>query len=348
MKVGIITFHWAANYGAVLQTYALQKAIENIGGEVEIIDYVPKSYTPKLWKVLWSRRVHDVKKKWTEYQKNYKISKDIAGKLKLSQHYANAGALKDCPPIYDLYITGSDQVWNEYFTLRGEGGITLSYYLDFVPQKRRKISYATSIGATQLSEKYWESVLPLLTEYEKIGVREQSAKAVLEERGLQATVLPDPTLLISPQEYGCIFKEMPSKFIYYILQDNQHSAQALKNHVNAKYAKDSSVNLNKVSLAEWGGYISRAECVLTNSYHGIIFSILNHRKFFAVLIEGELQGMNDRVITLLERLDLKERIVKTSEELDRAMQKNINWEKVDRLLEEYRSEGMSYLNSFLK
>ena len=139
---------------------------------------------------------------------------------------------------------------------------------------------------------------------------------------------------------------MPAKYVYYILQDNQHSAKILKNYINDKYARGNSVDLNKVSLAEWGGYIAGAECVLTNSYHGIIFSILNHRKFFAVLVEGELQGMNDRVITLLERLNLKDRIVKTVEELDIAMKKNIDWEHVDCLLEAYRLEGMNYLKSF--
>ena len=346
MKVGIITFHWAANYGAVLQTYALQKAIENTGSEAEIIDYMPENYARKWWKVLRSRSVHDAKKKWMEYQKSRKISRDIAGKLKLSGHYADANALRNNPPIYDLYITGSDQIWNEYFTLQGEGKITLSYFLDFVPKGKRKISYATSIGTTQLCEKYWENVLPLLAEYEKISVREQSAKAVLEEKGIQAVVLPDPTLLIAPEDYACLFKEMPAKYVYYILQDNQHSAKILKNYINDKYARGNSVDLNKVSLAEWGGYIAGAECVLTNSYHGIIFSILNHRKFFAVLVEGELQGMNDRVITLLERLNLKDRIVKTVEELDIAMKKNIDWEHVDCLLEAYRLEGMNYLKSF--
>ena len=96
------------------------------------------------------------------------------------------------------------------------------------------------------------------------------------------------------------------------------------------------------------GYISNAEYVLTNSYHGIIFSLLNHRKFFAVLIEGELQGMNDRVLTLLSRLDLKSRIVGSVEELEKARQEEINWEIVDNLLEQYRLEGIRYLQDNLK
>lgn len=348
MKVGIITFHWAANYGAVLQTYALQKAIEKKGVDVEIIDYMPKQYERKWWKCFISRNFQSMKYKLNDYKKNLKIQRDISGKLRLSEHYSSAEKLRNNPPLYDVYISGSDQIWNEFFTLFGEGKVTLSYFLDFAPKGARKISYATSIGTVKLCEEYWDNVLPLLREYENIGVREQSAKKLLEEKGLQAVILPDPTLLIEAKDYENLFSKMPSKTAYYVLQNNQHTIVHLKEYLEKNYAKGNSVDLNKVTLSEWGGYIANAEYILTNSYHGIIFSILNHRNFFAVLIEGELQGMNDRVITLLERLNLRSRIVSTVEELEKAREEVIDWEAVEKCLQSYREEGMQYLENNLK
>ena len=112
MKIGIITFHWAANYGAVLQTYALQRAIEKMGVDVEIIDYMPKQYERKWWKFLISRNLQSMQYKLKDYMKNKKIQRDVEGKLYLSQHYESAEKLKSNPPMYDLYISGSDQIWN--------------------------------------------------------------------------------------------------------------------------------------------------------------------------------------------------------------------------------------------
>lgn len=348
MKVGIITFHWAANYGAVLQTYALQKAVEKMDVSAEIIDYRPKQYERKWWKCFVSRSLHSMRYKLSDYIKNKKIQRDICGKLHLSKQYESAEKLKENPPLYDVYISGSDQIWNEFFTLSGEENVTLSYFLDFAPKGARKISYATSIGSAKLCEEYWRNALPLLKEYESISVREQSAKKVLEEKGLRVVISPDPTLLIEAGEYEQLFTKMPAKIAYYILQNNQHTIACLKKYLEKNYAKGNSVDLNRVTLAEWGGYIANAEYVLTNSYHGIIFSLLNHRKFFAVLIEGELQGMNDRVITLLERLDLKNRIVGSVKELEKARTEAIDWNTVDMLLAKYREEGSRYLKKNLK
>ena len=260
MKIGIITFHWAANYGAVLQTYALQRAIEKMGVDVEIIDYMPKQYERKWWKFLISRNLQSMQYKLKDYMKNKKIQRDVEGKLYLSQHYESAEKLKSNPPMYDLYISGSDQIWNEFFTLQGEGKLTLSYFLDFVPKGANKISYATSIGATKLCAEYWKNTLPLLKEYRSIGVREASAQELLEEKGIKAVTLPDPTLLIEAKDYDELFLKMPAKTTYYVLQNNQQTIARLQIYLENNYAKGNSIDLNKVTLAEWDIFQMQSMC----------------------------------------------------------------------------------------
>lgn len=348
MKIGIITFHWAANYGAVLQAYALQEYLKRKGQDVEIIDYVPKGYTYRFFECFMSRSIDSFKYKFRDYKKRKKINENINRYLTLSKKYSSYKEFYSDIPQYDIYLTGSDQVWNEDFTLRGEGKLNLAYFFDFIKDKK-KISYATSAGSCEFSDEYWNAVLPCLHEYDDISVREESLALSLGKKGISAKVVPDPTLLLHVDDYEQLTVETIKsfKFVYYILQNEQKNAFTIKNYYTEKYGDVATKDINGVSLGEWLEYIKKAELVMTNSYHGTIFSVLNHKNFLVVPIEGKLEGMNDRVYTLLSKLKLSDRIVTSIDEAEKLSNIPINWGKVDLLLEKYRQEGIAFLDSYI-
>ena len=167
MKIGTITFHWATNYGAVLQAYALQQHLKLNNYETEIINYIPlRVKLIQNIKRIKNQEIH-------EFIKEIKLKRFIKQSLTLSRktYYTNSCLKKKCHK-YDVYICGSDQVWNESFALFAEGRPTLSYYLNFVKNDKQRISYATSFGTDKLSSKVANLVKPELEKFKSISVRE--------------------------------------------------------------------------------------------------------------------------------------------------------------------------------
>ena len=150
-SIGIMTFHWATNYGAVLQAWALQHFLDEHHYNAEIIDYRPKEYKLSYIRCFFTRNPHHISSNIVTYKKEKAIEKFRKQHLKLtSVLYSSKNELRKAPPLYDIYISGSDQIWNPYFTMRGQRGLTLSYYLDFVPTHSRRIAYASSFGCSNI------------------------------------------------------------------------------------------------------------------------------------------------------------------------------------------------------
>lgn len=343
MKVGIITFHWAANYGAVLQAYALQKALEKNGIEVEIINYIPQGYITDFFGCFKSRNIRSIKIKLDSYKKKKSIDKYVTPLLHLSRIYKEERDLIDNPPEYDLYITGSDQVWNEEFTLQGEKKETFTYFLSFVSGNKRKISYATSIGKKELVDRYWKCVIPFLKDYDSISVREESACKLLQERGIKSIIMPDPTLLIKREYYDSIFSEEEENVVFYRLHEGQTMFDRVMNQVTEYFEEYHVVDAGRESIHRWGGLIKNARLVVTNSYHGVIFSILYHRPFISIPVEGENVGMNDRIDTLLGKLGIKNRIINSDIYVKNNIIDKINWDKIEKKITDLRVVGTTYL-----
>ena len=150
MKIGIMTFHWAANHGALLQTYALQKSLESLfpGDKALIVDYKPARYEWNFKKVFNSRNMRVVRENLREVKKE-KLLAPFRNNIPKTKHYDSVEELMKQPPDCDVLIAGSDQIWNEYYTMQGEGKPTAAYYLPFSPQATH-ISYAASFGATSV------------------------------------------------------------------------------------------------------------------------------------------------------------------------------------------------------
>ena len=315
MKIGIITFHWAVNYGAILQTYALQTYLENKGHEVWIINYKPKKYDLTYLNILlYPKTFIRFKSFCKERKKDKELQKFRDAKLNLTRRYFSTEELKNDPPNFDVYISGSDQILNPSFTLCGENKPTSAYYLDFGSDNIKRIGYAVSFGCVQYPSNAAKIAEPLLKRFDYITVRENTGIDILKSMSFtKSNVVPDPTLLLDSSSYDNLIEEIKCVEDYvfvYMLREKKYNNQ-IKNLIpKVKFSDD-----NEFSISQWLSNIKYSKAMITNSYHGVIFCIKFKIPFVVLLSTKENQGMNDRFFTLLEKLDLFNRII-TYDEID--------------------------------
>lgn len=367
-KAGIITFHCADNFGAFLQVYALQNAIERIEVDVEVIDFQPEdiinSYQMKLnivkllkedgllktiksilAKIYYYKNIRKRTRKF-EYSRNKY--------LKLSKNkYFTPQELVNNPPSYDYFIAGSDQVWNPVFIKN----IGYSYLLDFVKDNSSRLSYAASIaqyeveGMESIYEKY-------LSKFNYISVREKSAQKYLN--GITTNKIDvhlDPTLLIEKEQWSNLSYEEHLDYKYIFVYDLETSKEIINltnkiseekgykviSYSKSKNFKQGTKSFKYSSPEEFIGLIKNAELIVSSSYHGIVFSIIYNKPFYAA--PHKLRG--SRIIDLLETLNLSERII--SDSLNRDWSDfEINYSVPNEILERNRIIALEYLENVLE
>lgn len=340
MKIGIITFHWGANYGAVIQAYALQKYITSLGHTVEIIDYKPlKTELIQFIQNCLSRDFDKIKK-------GKMISDFVKENLLLSKKtYRTSKSLLKCKDDYDVIFCGSDQVWNESFLFHSESQPNPSYYLSFAGNNTKRCAYAVSFGTEKLQEKTKRVVLDEIKKFSNISVRENTGLDILNDLGFSAQLVSDPTLLLNALDYSKLLDEKnykTQKEFFYILHSNQETAKKVCNYI------DNTIELCPcISEYEWLHKIKNSEIVITNSFHGIVFSIIFNTPFVAITVEGS--GMNDRIYTLLERAGLSDRIVSefNKEKIDEIIKAPINWQDVNNNLRDFVTDSKKYIDNCL-
>ena len=197
-------------------------------------------------------------------------------------------------------------------------------------------------------------VVPELNKFHAISVREQTGKNIVNNMGFDAVIALDPTLLLEQKDYDeLILSEKPKKsyqLFSYILHENQTFAHKLKDYVFEKYFdkdEDMKYENEPISITEWLCSIKNSRFVVTNSFHGTIFSLIFHKSFIVVPVEGS--DMNDRIATLLNSIGLSGRIVtKTNESnIDRLFCEAIDWEQIDDKLHEYKKLSIEFLRKSL-
>lgn len=341
MKIGILTFHWATNYGAVLQAYALQDYLISDGHEVQVINYKPKRYDISLRNIIkHPLSVLQCRKLFVNYLKEKKLQVFRDKYMHLTKRFFNQEEVASIVGEYDVLISGSDQILNPFFTMKGEGCNTSTYFLYFPNTFCQKIGYAVSFGcmdypsdARRIAEIYIQS-------FDKLGVREDSGLNILTQLkyGKNAVSTPDPTILkgislfskIDIKDYSCLNDYI---CVYMIRR-------------NLKVSLENSIIIddvhNSYSMEEWLGLIRCSKVLVTNSYHGMIMALLFHVPFVVDIETNNGVGMNDRFYTLLSRVDLLHRIANGN--LTELIQdREINWNKVDDCLSAYRSIGELFL-----
>lgn len=339
-KTGILTFHWAANYGAVLQAYALQTYLSRAGHDAEIIDYRPGRVLLIQHIVHFGDLAHGRKERaLRRFRENLKLSPKT---VRWSRD------LKAVLSRYDHVIAGSDQVWNESFTLGAEGKPTLSYFFHGCPPGTKRISYAASFGAESVCEEYAEYVKPELAQFSAISVRERSGQEIVRSLGMDAQIVCDPTLLLTKEDYQALAGEVPAaapRVFAYILHGHREAAE-VASYVKRQLRDDSRAP-DVCGLHEWLSCIRYSEVVVTNSFHCVMLSMILNRPFIAVLIKGS--GMNDRIRTVLSDAGLADRAVDTCSEaaIDALLAAPIPWEQVNARLDALREHGRAFLKEVL-
>ncbi|WP_414544544.1 polysaccharide pyruvyl transferase family protein [Nostoc sp. CCY0012] len=314
MKIGIITFHHIDNYGATLQTYGLWSFLKSQGYDVEIIDYRPykaiRYYTRSLTPI--NKKLRFNLEAFANIARSWKMRKFLISNMKLSAKkcYSKKG-LHYFSKKYDVVICGSDQIW----CLDSFRGFDSSFFLDFVSnQTTRKISYAASFGNTTTLGNQTEEINQLINQFQSILVRDtNSQKIIINECQTEAIKVLDPTFLIN---YDAI-KKAPLIRDKYLLIYNQtelsqreadfvKSVAQSKNLIIVSVGKHNSlakVNLIHASPQEWIGLYAQASYVVTNTYHGTIFSIIFQKPFTVFVNTKKMNKVSD----LLKELGLENR-----------------------------------------
>ena len=339
MKAGIITFHWATNYGAVLQTFALQEYLKSRGCDVEIINYKPRQYDFWLKYLYNPALIRFIKKDLVSHNKEKKLAAFRSRHLNLTKRYCSTSELCNSVFDYDLLISGSDQVLNPYFTIKGERKPTAAYYLPF-GDCSKKIGYAVSFGCEDYSGEALCLAKDWIGNFNKVGVRESSGITILSQMQYEgnSSVVPDPTILRGKKLVEDVIgdsNEKNGKTCVYMLRS---SIQLDDNSV--VYIDD---NHNPLSLEDWIRTISSSKFLVTNSYHGMIVAILSHTPFAVLLEKTKYSGMNDRFITLLSRLNLESRIISDINEINKISADYIDWNKTDLRLADFQEIGFDFI-----
>lgn len=353
MKAGIITFHDTLNYGASLQCYALQKKLNSMGVDTDVIDYkcswFNKRYSPfyienkSLSKVLYmlaAMPMNVVKqKKKREFHKRY---------LKLSSAY-DRDTIKNTNDIYDLFITGSDQVFNWKLT-----DFDTTFFLDFVEKNKRKCSYAASFGFHQLDEDKREKYEELLDGYYAMSVREQSAVELVRDiTGKTAQLVSDPVFLLKKEDWAELAKKVDMKnyILLYSINDTAAYKYALKLaektgkklvYLSAPVKRVGSfIPKRNIGPIDFLGWFYNADYIVTDSFHGTAFSIIFEKQFVSLLARQTHNG-NSRLSNLLSIVGLDNRIVRAELSLDTIAEK-IDYSLVNEKLTEYVESSVNYL-----
>ena len=348
MKIGILTFHWATNYGAILQCYALQTYLELLGHEVYVINYKPKIYDIKIFNVLRPRNLCHSFDYLRNYSKEHQLKHFRNSYLHLTKRIFSEEDFNSLG-VFDIVFSGSDQVLNPSFTLIGEGKPCSAYYLNKIKSKY-KFGYAVSFGCKVYPKDAIIYAKQWINSFDSISVREETGLAILESLSFHGgkQLVPDPTLLLG----ASLFDKVPvtsfcEKFIYVYLLHGKTLPSCLQNVLQAKIVI--AEEDGKFSMENWLGRIKCSNILITNSYHGMIMSILFHVPFVVILNEGALSGMNDRFYSLLDYLELSYRIVNEidNKQIQNVIETDIDWKNVDAKLEEFSKIGKNYLNNCL-
>lgn len=293
MKIGILTFHWATNYGAVLQAFALQSFLKKNGHDVYIINFAPYTFRDSFFKCFISKNPQTIIDNLKNYWKEINIAKFRKKHLTLTKRYYTPEQLIKNPPQMDAYIAGSDQIWNQYVskTLKN------IYFLPFGNEKTLKISYAASFGLENFPDSLSAEITPLLKKFSSISVREKSGLEILKKTETNnGILLPDPTLLLSQHDYLNILDGINNNpkadYFFYVLQKKQNTIDKiysyLKNSKQHEIVHSQDFKQSVVGVECWFKFIINSNFVITNSFHGVVFSIIFNKPFIAVLIEGKL------------------------------------------------------------
>ena len=370
MKLGLLTFHDAANYGAVLQAYALQAFLQGEGYECEYLNYRSErrrraydmgfhirdnlrrgNLAAALKYALGRPFMEKRKRRFEAFRKAH---------LRISaKEYHTAEDLKQALGVYDKFIVGSDQVWNP-----GNNGADTAFLLDFVPERNRKISYASSFGTDTIPDDLQSKYARCLADIGHLSVRERAGCQLVREltaRDVPAVV--DPVFLLERRQWEALAGEPRGKGKPFVFSYTNHEGQAesffkhtgfrlngMELHKLSRQTSPGDFLNPKVKIEysmspeEFLCNVRDAELVLTASFHCLAFSILFNKPFVCFLTGKS--GRDERLAGLLKELGLENRVFRPGMSLENVLAP-IDYGRVNEKLSGLVDHSAAYLRSAL-
>ena len=353
MRIGIVTQPLEMNYGGILQNWALQQTLKRLGHDPVTIDAYERYSTPHFvyncLRVAWMRLKG---KKWSYPSRYHGATRSETTGRFIEQNIIKTRVMRDYKRgvvrryRMDAMVVGSDQVWRAKYN----GGHLEDMYLKFVegmPLKR--VAYAASFGVDEweYNPEQTEACAALLRQFDAVSVREESGVDLCREHmGVEAQCVLDPTLLLKADDYQDIIDrnadESEPYLAVYCLDKTLNKEEffhqiAKKRGLEVRYF--SSGWKSKLSVEQWLATFKNASIVVTDSFHGTVFSILFGREFYTLC--NPHRG-NTRMLSLLGKLGLENRILSDADPTE-PMLSEINWADVYARLEEQRKQSIDFL-----
>lgn len=378
MKIGVLTY-WTTsnNYGQLLQCYALQRTLRNMGHDAFIIRYDPfgvkkslisklRTLTPdKFFSLMSGERAKekaqaahiaemDALRRFEDFRIEYLAMSD--------RDYSSLDELRADPPEADVYICGSDQVWHNSLA----DPETAAWYLDF--GDARRISYAASVSR-RLEDDEIPTFRRNLSRFSAISLREPSATELCRKQGFpEAQTVLDPTLLLDGGAYPMSVSTSGGGGYMFVYLVNVTERDPILWDAVDEYVQSRGLTVKPVyssgykicteflaelyetewpTVQEWIGMLAGSECVVTTSFHGVAMSIVMRKPFVAVPLLGSHEGANERLFGLLDSLGLMDRIYRADGSFQETMATPVDWDEVFLKLDALRDESYSYLRNAL-
>lgn len=349
MDIALITYHYSCNNGAVMQTYALCRYLQELGHNVKIIDIRQDEsnrnsplYVRVLKPIIFKIKYNIIKRNlYPEF----------------TRRYFSLEELRKDPPAADCYIVGSDQVWNPNISK----DLALAYFLDFGPDSIRRISYASSIGLSDwpIEDRKVNAVIKTrLHSFYAISVRESEGQKICQTQfGVNPEVVLDPTFLnlsypelirnIKQRNEIVCYKLNKTKDFWDNIQfvgEKLNKPIALLNHNLPKKGYKYCVY---PSLRQWMERIARASFIITDSFHGVAFSIINRKNFVAILNHN---NKDSRLVNLMRTVKLEKRVYDSVSALrdDLSWMAPIDYDKIEPIINNEVEKSRSFLYNALK
>lgn len=381
-KVAILTQPLGHNYGGIMQNYALQNVLVRLNYEPLTLDIKLKNnyflalskkmtFKRRLYTFLLNETKHRLEGRRKIIPSNYYFNYIHKNTFRFLENYINRSATlyttEEIKKVFEMnefshVIVGSDQVWRPIYSPN-----IYNFYLDFLEDNKeiKKISYAASFGTSdwEYDEEQTSICKKLIDQFDEISVREFGGINLCNRYlNVEAQVVLDPTMLLTKEDYIKLFKNTKKErkgIFSYVLDINERKKEVLKqfqkelnldvfyNEPKAYFHNNNNLSPENYQIPKLEGWVKafyEADFVLTDSFHGTVFSIL-FRKNFVVLINEE-RG-SDRFLTLLKSLDLENRIFSNEKNLEEFVKSEINYDLVEEKLSILRSKSISFLKESL-
>lgn len=373
MKIGILTFHRASNYGTVLQAQATVIVLQQMGMNAEIIDYRPE-YNEKTLRTRKLSQARTIKAVLSVLLNRFIYGKQIEKRLQNFQEYIDTlkvsqqavyteNDVREIAQNYDIILSGSDQLWNERIT-----GDDMTYFFPF--EHPYKISYASSFGVSEISATRKNEIEPLLSSFRYLSVREKTAQTMLEQflkqsKGEIACVI-DPTLLVNKrtwlEQVRNSFTPPKGEYIltYYMIETpilraitNELRRKTGLPVINLKPSKrqvllHEGLNMMWAGPREFLGCYAGAKYVVTNSFHGTAFAINFKVPMYVAPLPFSMAGeVNSRLVDILDRYGLKSRWISDMNDV-KNLSNDFNLDMLRQKKEQQREESIRYLKTALR